>query len=535
MGIRAWVTDSLERQFPLGKPGRARTIRLAAGRGERLAFQAAFTHTGATARRVSITARTTSGLRLRIRRVGCVPMPHHNTDTPRDERDGCGLIPGYVPDPLFDEQAILAAPREVNAFWITVDVPRGITPGAKPIQVELSDDDGAKASLTAVFDVSRVVVNKRKNFHVVHWFYADALCDRYGVEPFTPAFWRIAEKYMRNYADHGLDTSYVPIFTPPLDGIKRPTQLLKVTALGDGRYRFGWAQVKRWVDLARRRGIKAFCWTHLFTQWGCKHAIRIYEQRDGKDRLLWPAATGATSRTYRNFLSQFLPALKRFLQREKLLDVSYFHVSDEPHGDEHLARYGTARAMLRELAPWMTFMDALSDIRFGRMKLTDVPVPSVRTAKQFVDEGIPCWCYFCCGPRGRHVNRLLDTPPAKTRMCGWLFYRFGVGGFLHWGYNYWYESQTRRLIDPFTVTDGLRWPGWAYGDTFQVYPGPDGPIDSIRWELFAESLRDYALLQTLGVERDGRLLSKLKDFNDFPKDAQWIRRARRELLFPGGK
>ncbi|MBN1341979.1 MAG: DUF4091 domain-containing protein [Phycisphaerae bacterium] len=111
----------------------------------------------------------------------------------------------------------------------------------------------------------------------------------------------------------------------------------------------------------------------------------------------------------------------------------------------------------------------------------------------------------------------------------------GVGGFLHWGYNYWYKSQTRQMIDPFTVSDGLAWPGWAYGDTFQVYPGPDGPIDSIRWEVFAESLQDYALLQTLGVDRNGPMLSALKDFDRFPKDARWFTSMRKRLLFPSGK
>jgi hypothetical protein len=75
-------------------------------------------------------------------------------------------------------------------------------------------------------------------------------------------------------------------------------------------------------------------------------------------------------------------------------------------------------------------------------------------------------------------------------MTGWVCYRTGVSGFLHWGYNFWYESRTTNLIDPFEVSDGKQWPRWPYGDPFVVYPGPDGPLDSIRWEVFAESLRD---------------------------------------------
>jgi len=45
---------------------------------------------------------------------------------------------------------------------------------------------------------------------------------------------------------------------------------------------------------------------------------------------------------------------------------------------------------------------------------------------------------------------LMETPLPKTAMHGFLFYRWPFEGFLHWGYNCWYERQTRTLIDPFT-------------------------------------------------------------------------------------
>ena len=45
-----------------------------------------------------------------------------------------------------------------------------------------------------------------------------------------------------------------------------------------------------------------------------------------------------------------------------MLEASFFHLSDEPHGPEHLANYRAAREMLREIAPWMPVMDALSEV-----------------------------------------------------------------------------------------------------------------------------------------------------------------------------
>ncbi len=532
MRVHAWLSTSLHRLFPLSAPGTRRTLAICAARGERVSLQVGVRVEGADPVEVAVRTAAADGLAVQVRRVGCVPVPHHNTATPAEELDGVGHIPGYVPDVLFPESTTRVAQGEVAAFWLTVTVLKEARPGPHEIEVEVFAGGKPQQPLKATVQVSEVLLARRKGFHATHWFYADALCDWYKVEPFADAFWPICEAYMRDYAAHRLDTIYVPAFTPPLDGVKRPTQLLGVKPgklAGQRRpaYRFDWSLVRRWIDLAKKCGITHFEWTHLFTQWGVKHAIRIY---DPQGRLLWNPKTKAASPTYRNFLSQFLPAFERFLREEKLLSRSFFHISDEPHGDEHLANYRAARAMVRELAPWMKTMDALSDIRFGREGLVDTPVPSISTTRQFVEEGIPCWTYFCCGPRGRFLNRLLDTPLAKVRMAGWLFYRFGVGGFLHWGYNYWYKSQTQQLIDPFTVTDGLAWPGWAYGDTFQVYPGPDGPLDSIRWEVFAESLQDYALLQTLGVPRDGALLAPLRDFDDFPKDGRWLLAARRELL-----
>ncbi|MBT4816617.1 MAG: DUF4091 domain-containing protein, partial [Lentisphaerae bacterium] len=331
--------------------------------------------------------------------------------------------------------------------------------------------------------------------------------------------------------EHGQDTLYVPVFTPPLDGVKRPSQLLRVNSSSKGEYGFDWRDVRRYIRLAKACGIKHFEWCHPFTQWGVKHAIRIYHGQGKDERLLWPTNTGATSPTYRTFLSQYLPKLKRFLEREGILKQSFFHLSDEPHGEEHLANYRKARALLKELAPWMKVMDALSGIEFADQGLTDMPIPSIRTALDFHAAGFTSWCYYCCGPREEFINRLLDTPLAKIAMHGVLFYRWPFKGFLHWGYNYWYESQTRNLIDPFTVQDGKAWArSWAYGDTFVVYPGPDGPIDSMRWEVFGESLQDFQLLQTLGISRDDPLLDDVRSFTDFPKAQQWRDKLRNALF-----
>lgn len=562
MRLQSWLLPSWTRAFPTmpapKQSGDALTIW--AARGERLAFQVCYRHDFGGALPATLAVQAPAGVRVRVRRVGCVPVPHHNQWLTPQTREG--NLPGFVPDVLFDETTALTANGETAAFWVTVTVAPSAAAGRKALICDLTvgrDKTVKKARLTAQLQVAPVTIGRRKNFPVTHWFYADAIADWYGVAPFSRDFWPICARYFKNFADHGSDLIYVPVFTPPLDGVKRPTQLLGVTRTGPDRYRFDWTQVQRWIATARRAGLRKFEWSHLFTQWGVKYALRIYHGHGETAKLLWSPTTGATSPTYRKFLAQFLTELKRFLDREGLLKHSFFHVSDEPHGTEALENYRRARRMLNELAPWMQVMDALSDIEFGRQKLTDMPIPSIKTALQFKAEGIPSWCYYCCSPNGRFTNRFMDTPLPNVRAQGILFYRHRFGGFLHWGYNYWYKRQSRQLIDPFQVNDGGAWPGWTHGDPFVVYPGGgpisdpqvggiapqgglgagvgriDGPLDSIRWEIFAETLQDYALLQTLGVDPDDQRLATFKTFEDFPHNGRAVTKLRESLLKATGK
>lgn len=425
-----WLTDSLHRLQPDSSPGRkAGIFRIQAARGERVSCQLGVRASGGDEPvTVRLSCKSDSGVGVRIRRVGYVPVPHYNTPVIDGHHEG--TLPGYVGDPLFDEDSVLLWSGETAAFWLTIQTDHTCRPG--PQRVRLAADFGGRVHhCELIVDVCDVTLQQRRDFPVTNWFYADALCDFYGIEPFSDAFWPIFRRYVRDITSHNQDTLYVPVFTPPLDGVKRPTQLLKVRRRGPDRYAFDFSDLRRWIRTARRCGIRQFEFSHLFTQWGAANAIRIYHGQGADERLLWPAKTSATGKTYREFLTQYLPALKRFLQREGIMDRCFFHLSDEPHGPTHQANYAKARTMLREFAPWMKVMDALSEVEFARKGLIDMPIPTIRTVQKFLDEGIPCWTYFCCSPRGKYLNRLMDTPLAKIRMSGWLFYRTGVRGFLH--------------------------------------------------------------------------------------------------------
>ena len=542
MTIHSWISSSFKRNFPSTRIAANNDFTLEGALNEKLSFQICIRNEDEKIQNIKISAETPIGWHLRIRRVGYVPMPHPSLPVLKDKKhnEGWGHVPGYVPDPLFDETNVLLPKCETNSFWISLKPGENEKPGTYLVQVKVASEKNKRISTHTVKVVLHdVIINKMENFHISNWFYLDALIDWYKTDYFDETLWKITEAYMLNMVEHGQTTIYVPAFTPSLDGVKRPTQLIHVSRRGGDTYSFDWTDVKKYVQIAEKCGFDSFEWCHLFTQWGANNAIRIYEGQGKDEKLLWGPELSSNSKTYRLFLKQFLPELHNFVKIEKILDKSFFHLSDEPHGKEHRKQYKNARLMLKEIAPWMNIMDALSEVEFAKEKLVDTPVPYIGNVQNFLANNIPCWCYYCslCGFSGKLMNHLLDTPLAKIAMHGMLFYKWPLQGFLHWGYNYWYYLRTRKLINPFAIQDGLFYDdhrGWVHGDSFWVYPGENGPIDSIRWEVFAESLQDYALLQTLNIPREGNLLLAIKSFDHFPLTEKW-RMHLRSKLFSGTK
>jgi len=510
-----WFTSTLERVFP--STGRRTSALQPLGllRNARASVQLCLRNESTEAIKVAVDCDASSGVTCEVYVVGLVPMWHHDTGIEPEYLDGKGRIPGLVPDPILPNDAVIIGPRETRSFWVSLFVPDTAIVGEGTLRCTVRADGKRALERVLPFTVSDFVVEPLRGFPITHWFYGDAIADWYGAPPCSEEWWNQIRRYMGNLVAHYNTCMYVPIFTPPTDGVKRPSQLLRVGTDEEGSYTFDWSEVDRWIATAEQLGAEFFEWTHLFTQWGAANAIRIYQSNEDPDSLLWPPDTTATSPIYRRFLAAFLPEFHAYLERRNLLHRSFFHLSDEP-GPKDLDQYRADRQMLRELAPWMRVMDAMSHVEFAREGLTDIPVASIGAARHFKEAGVPAWAYFCCGPRGRYLNRFLDTPLPRLRMAGRLLYALGAQGFLHWGYNYWYRSQTRQLVDPFVEQAGGAWPGLAYGDPFVVYPGPEGPLNSVRWEVWAEAMQDLAILRQLALPVDSPAVADIRDYCDFP-------------------
>jgi Domain of unknown function (DUF4091) len=525
-----WLETSLKRVFPRSPVGSGE-LQLLAARNSRISFQACFRNNRVQPFDVECKITGADDLKPQVRFVGMVPMHHFTPNTNPKELDGVDYLPGLVPDPLWPMSKVQGPPSESRSFWITIQIPADAKPGAREFNVCFNFDKDKQVTLPVNIEISPFVVQPRHDFDVIHWWRGEATWDYYKTEMFDDRWWKITHDQLQDMLAHGSDVVYSPIFFNRRETFKRPCQLLIVNETKPGVYEFDWSQVKKFTDMCKGIGFKKFEWSHIWIYWGVENPIRVYTKKGDGYVMLWPPDTGATSDTYINFLKQFLPEFHRFLTAEKILDDSYFHLSDEPGSDQHVENYRKARKVLKDLAPWMKVMDALSDIRYGKEGLTDMPIPIVSSAQAYIDAKIPHWVYYCCSPHGPWLNRFMDTPLSKIRMSGWLFYRLQAKGFLHWGFNYWHKMEREELVDPFNDASGALYPGIPYGDPFMIYPGADGkPIDSLRWEVFAESLQDYAILQTAGIKPDDEILSDIKTYAVFPKNEEWIKNALTRIL-----
>jgi hypothetical protein len=250
------------------------------------------------------------------------------------------------------------------------------------------------------------------------------------------------------------------------------------------------------VDTAKRCGIERFEISHFFTQWGAEFTPKVVAKVDGRSKKIFGWHVSSLSPEYAEFLRALVPQLISFLEacgtpRENI----YFHVSDEPC-EVHLERYHKVSALLCPLIEGCKHIDALSSLSFYKQGLVNTPVVATDHIKPYLDDGVSeLWCYYCCSQGKKVSNRFFAMPSHRTRIIGVQMYKYGIKGFLHWGYNFYYTQFSKRLVDPFRETDA----GEAFqsGDAFVVYPYGDGVISSLRQKVFADALNDMRFLSLL--------------------------------------
>lgn len=109
-----------------------------------------------------------------------------------------------------------------------------------------------------------------------------------------------------------------------------------------------------------------------------------------------------------------------------------------------------------------------------------------KTILEHVAAGNEVWWFVNYAPPRPYGNFLVDFASIEHRILFWQAWALGLRGMHYWNINYCEPKQDpwRDLLDITPVN----------GDGFLVYPGPDGPVNSIRWECIRDGIEDYDYL-----------------------------------------
>lgn len=473
---------------------------------------------------------------IKMYSVGYVPVLL-TTRLYQSDDDYISKKPGLFPDPLhrLKDGTIELASDQARAFWFAVEA-KGAKPGKYPIEIRILNESGEvmgqKCFTLTILDAELPALDIFNS----GWFHGDCLATLHNVPVMSEEYFALVEKYLEVYVKFGHTAILTPVFTPPLDtaiGGERPTNQLVDVFLQNGKYNFGFKNLKRWLDMCRRFGIEIFEISHLFTQWGAKFTPKIMATVDGEYKRIFGWDTSGLSPAYKAFLDAFLPELVAFLKQEQVFDRCLFHISDEPT-ELDAEQYAAAQKLLLPYIPEDQLIDALTSYELYERGIIKHPIVSCDNMHTFMENGAKnLFTYYCVGQRERVANRFMAMPSYRNRVLGCQLYKTQTRGFLQWGFNFWFTSGSTRAVNPYQdPCGGGRLPA---GDPFIVYPlDQDGDVViSHRLYVFYDGLQDYRALKLLESLTDRQtvesLLSDISGFEVYPRNSKYLLALREEV------
>ncbi len=493
--IKAKIVSSLEKCFPGDDPDKFAAIEnVTVLKNERFSFQIIVR--AENEQRCTFTRLKLRGKLARRAEIRAVEYVASKYPCYPDKNDDMYLNkqPGLYPDllqPLSENDRVPLVTGEAKAFMVTID-DSGDFSGDTALSVTLLADENVLFSKKLKIHVIDALLPKQTLINT-QWFHGDCLSTYYGVKVFSAKWWKIVENFLSVAAKNGQNMILTPVFTPALDtleGGERPTvQLADVYVDENGNYSFKYENLDKWLDLCQKIGFEYFEIAHFFTQWGAAHAPKIMAHTPLGYKRIFGWETEAAGEQYSRFLSAFIPDFLAHMKQKGLDKRCYFHVSDEPN-DRNLDSYKKAKAIIEPLLEGYPITDALSHYEFYEKGIVSLPVVATDRIHTFIDNNVKnLWAYYCCCQCKDVSNRFFAMPGARTRCIGFQMFKYGIKGFLHWGYNFYYSQYSMSFVDPYLDSTGNYFT--PSGDCYSVYPARDGTaLESIRLLAFYEALQD---------------------------------------------
>lgn len=374
------------------------------------------------------------------------------------------------------------------------------------------EENGVKTELPVECTVHapQVAPPGQAKLGMLNFFDYDGLARQHAVPKGSDAYWALFRRYVRAQ----LTLRCTHILLPPGEAIFENGTLTG----------FDFSAAERAGQIAVEEGAPMLCGGHI-AHW--------HEWDDSEYYPNWDQTTGISTPQGYLQLRLYFTAWARVISANGWQNRMTQALADEPqtHNDR---TYRILAAICRKFLPNIPILDAVETTNLGGG--IDIWVPKQDTYEKWMPAyealkaaGEEMWFYTCAFPAGPAMNRSMDLPLTVSRLVLWMGALYRLSGFLHWGFNYYIgEDIWHSACCPHK---GALLPA---GDAHIVYPGPDGPLRSLRLEAQRGGSEDYELLmQAIAHDPDGTdalIRTVCTTFRDYTRSGAAVDAARLQLL-----
>lgn len=371
------------------------------------------------------------------------------------------LWTGEFPDALREKSWFDCTPEENTVLWITLKVPENVSAGNYSGEIRLTSSFGKKVLETIPLKLKVFNFNIPEKRHLSTWI-MPTVSKVLKVYPQDKSK-EIYEKYLQNIMEHRgglLQVTPRVAFKPDSDEI----DFIKLDSFEK--------QLINSFEKLKMDKVYSRCF-----EIGVGHQLLPKTPYGSKNEILTPLWCKRYSKAAK--------LIGDFLREHNWQDKVIFGLYDEPPSDD-IQRIADCVKILKKSFPeikttyWALYYDPrlyglINVWTAGLSKYSHITLTERKNA------GDEIWVanssYYTIG-----------QPAVNPRLLWWQLWLDRIDGFYYWNTTTWLDWMPRN-----GPSDGNRSSSW-------LYPGPDGPIDTIRWELTREGLEDFEYLWLLANE-----------------------------------
>lgn len=474
---------------------------------------------------------------VETRYVGYVPVEVSHPargDFPRvDEIAGRGVsgdrAPDVVGDPLLEADSVDVPAHRAQGIWFTFAIPADATAGSYEGTISIDVDGRDPTTYDVELTVRDVVLPESADakFHLDLWLHPDSIAAEHGVEPWGDRHWSLLEAYFDDLAAAGQGPVAAVVLHEPwhrewLGGATRPQTATGFSSLVewhfDGTWSFDFERFDRFVETALDHGLGPTISAYSMLTFRSPQRLSYYDG-DGSFRV---EELQAGDDRWREAWAAFLESFGEHLDERGWRERTYLAFDERPREEME-----AALSVIEDTEPG--FLDRIRvagshdvasfthdlSVHYHEFPVDDEMVDERR------DAGKLTTLYFAHPVT--HPRTFSYSPAVETRIQPWIAAENDLDGLLRWSYNSWPHDVFENPV--------FRYP---QGSEYFVYPGEDGPMSSIRWELLREGIGEYELVR-MARERSDEDVAELltiatRNRDGREKDLEDITTARRRLF-----